>query len=156
MQQRPTPEPTGSASPTAGSTRRGLLAGVGLAGLAGAVAACGQSDGGAATGAPSGGATDGGGGAALAKTGDIPVGGGKIFADQKIVVTQPVQGTFKAFSATCTHRGCTVKSVSAGTINCPCHGSKYSIDDASVTAGPARQALPAKQILVEGGEIKLA
>jgi nitrite reductase/ring-hydroxylating ferredoxin subunit len=163
MQQRPTPEPTGSASPTAvsgtpptaGSTRRGLLAGVGLAGLAGALAACGESDGGVATGAPSGGATDGGGGAALARTSDIPVGGGKVFDDQKVVVTQPVEGTFKAFSATCTHRGCTVASVSGGTINCPCHGSKYSINDASVTAGPAPRALSAKQIVVEGGEIKL-
>jgi Rieske Fe-S protein len=174
MQQEATPEPKRSESPaeasgepsTAGSTRRGLLAGVGLAGLAGVVAACGTSDDGV-TGAPAGGgasapagsAAGGGaarGGAVLAKTSEIPVGGGKIFADQKIVVTQPVQGTFKAFSATCTHRGCTVGEVVDGTIDCPCHGSKFAIGDASVAGGPARASLPAKQIVVEGEQIKLA
>lgn len=178
MQQEATPEPErpqsaaeASGEPRAtGSTRRGMLAGVGLAGLAGVAAACGGSDDGA-TGTPAGGntsgtpdgsakddgATGGGvGGAVLASTSEIPVGGGKIFADQKVVVTQPAQGTFKAFSATCTHRGCTVDSVADGIIGCPCHGSKFTIGDASVTGGPAQKSLPPKQIVVEGGQIKLA
>src|SRR5262245_17872810 len=64
---------------------------------------------------------------ALAKTGDIPVGGGKIFADQQVVVTQPEPGTFLGFNTTCTHQGCAVTSVAGGTINCPCHGSKYHL-----------------------------
>ncbi|OLB75555.1 MAG: hypothetical protein AUI14_20815 [Actinobacteria bacterium 13_2_20CM_2_71_6] len=69
------------------------------------------------------------------KTADIPVQGGKIFPDvdaDGVVVTQPAAGLFKAFSATCTHRGCTLTSVSDGTINCPCHGARYSIADGSV------------------------
>ncbi|MBO1332009.1 Rieske (2Fe-2S) protein [Streptomyces sp. VRA16 Mangrove soil] len=92
----------------------------------------------------------------LAKTSDIPVGGGRIFAAEKVVVTQPTQGDFKAFSAICTHQGCTVSSVSGGTINCPCHGSKYRVADASVAAGPAPRPLPPEQIEVTGNSITLA
>lgn len=129
-----------------GRTRRAVLAGAGLAGVAGVLAACGDSDGGS-----TGGSTG-----VLATKSEIPVGGGKIFSDQKVVVTQPEAGTFKAFSAVCTHRGCTVDSVSGGTINCPCHGSKYKVGDASVAAGPAPAPLETKNITVEGDNIKLA
>ncbi|GAA2442192.1 Rieske (2Fe-2S) protein [Streptomyces mauvecolor] len=93
------------------------------------------------------------GGKVLAQTSDIPVGGGTVFADQKVVVTQPEAGTFKGFSAICTHQGCTVSSVSGGTINCPCHGSKFRIADASVANGPATRPLPGQQITVENGSI---
>lgn len=96
------------------------------------------------------------GGAELASTSDIPVGGGKIFKDRKIVVTQPTKDEFKAFSAICTHQGCTVSTVANGTIDCPCHGSKYRITDASVVAGPAPRPLPAERITVEGNSIRLA
>ncbi|MFE7355728.1 Rieske (2Fe-2S) protein [Streptomyces sp. NPDC057543] len=103
---------------------------------------------------PKGGGKDIG-GDTLAKTADIPKGGGKIFADQGVVVTQPEAGDFKAFSSKCTHQGCAVSSVSNGTINCPCHGSKFDLRTGSVTAGPARQPLPAKAITVEGDSITL-
>ncbi|MEU5276558.1 Rieske (2Fe-2S) protein [Streptomyces asoensis] len=92
----------------------------------------------------------------LAKTADIPVGGGKIFADEKVVVTQPTQGDFKAFSAVCTHQGCTVGSVTDGIIHCPCHRSEFRIADGSVAGGPAPSPLPAERITVQGGSIKLA
>ncbi|BAC74228.1 iron sulfur protein [Streptomyces avermitilis] len=119
-----------------------------------------QSTSGTPSGSPSGtaSATASGGAAAgpeLAKTSDIPVGGGTIFKDEKVVVTQPEQGEFKAFSAVCTHQGCTVSTVSDGTINCPCHGSKFRITDASVAAGPAPRPLPAEKITVEGNSIRL-
>ncbi|WP_406860039.1 Rieske (2Fe-2S) protein [Streptomyces sp. HUAS MG47] len=94
-------------------------------------------------------------GEALAKTSDIPVGGGTVFAEQKVVVTQPTAGEFKAFSAICTHMGCTVNKVADGTIDCPCHGSKYRITDASVVAGPAPRPLPPEQITVSGDQITL-
>jgi Rieske Fe-S protein len=93
---------------------------------------------------------------ALASTADIPVGGGKIFASQKLVVTQPKAGTFKAFSNVCTHQGCAVTSVSNGTIICPCHGSTFDVADGSVVDGPARTALAAKKIKVSGKSITLA
>ncbi|GGO76067.1 Rieske (2Fe-2S) protein [Nonomuraea cavernae] len=92
----------------------------------------------------------------LAATSDIPSGGGKIFESQKVVVTQPQEGEFRAFSAVCTHQGCTVASVSNGTINCPCHGSKFDIADGSVAGGPAGDPLPEKKIKVDGDTIMLA
>ncbi|EPD61596.1 MULTISPECIES: Rieske (2Fe-2S) protein [Streptomyces] len=96
------------------------------------------------------------GGQELAKTSDIPVGGGRIFKDEKVVVTQPEKGEFKAFSAVCTHQGCTVSAVADGTINCPCHGSRFKVADGSVAKGPAPKPLAEQQIKVEGNSINLA
>ncbi|MFD9241675.1 Rieske (2Fe-2S) protein [Streptomyces sp. NPDC059556] len=101
----------------------------------------------ASAGAPSG--------RALARTADIPVGGGTVFKAEKVVVTQPTAGEFKAFSAVCTHQGCLVNKVADGTIDCPCHGSKFRITDAAVVAGPAPRPLPAEQITVSGDSITL-
>jgi Rieske Fe-S protein len=92
---------------------------------------------------------------ALAKTSEIPVGGGKIFGAKAVVVTQPTKGTFQAFSTVCTHQGCAVDEIKGGTINCPCHGSKFAIADGSVTAGPAPKPLPAKKISVDGDSLIL-
>ena len=87
------------------------------------------------------------------KVADIPVGGGKVFATEKIVVTQPKAGEFKAFSAICTHKGCTVAKVADGTIDCPCHGSKFNMTTGAVTAGPAPAPLPPKTATVSGTSI---
>ena len=100
--------------------------------------------------------TAAGGNGELAATADIPVGGGKIFAEPDVVVTQPAEGTFEGFSATCTHQGCTVSTISDDTINCPCHGSKFALADGSVVNGPARARCPKKTIKVAGGQITLA
>jgi Rieske Fe-S protein len=155
------------------ATRRGMLAGVGLVGLASAITACGAgasssstpaagsavTPGGPASSAASGGAGGGGSSApagnALASTSQIPVGSGMVFSGQQVVVTQPSAGEFKAFSAVCTHMGCIVNQVSNGTIDCPCHGSQYSIKTGDVVAGPAPKPLPAKQIKVSGDSIFL-
>jgi Rieske Fe-S protein len=93
---------------------------------------------------------------ALAKVSDIPVGGGKVFADKKVVLTQPSAGVIKAFSAVCTHQGCLVDGVSGGTINCPCHGSSFKVADGSVAGGPAKRSLPSVSVTVVDGAIKLA
>ena len=96
-----------------------------------------------------------GGGPVSAKTGDIPVGGGTIFADAQTVITQPTAGTYKAFSSICTHAGCPVAQVT-DTIGCNCHGSKFSLADGSVVAGPAQKALPAKTVTVTGDTVSVA
>jgi Rieske Fe-S protein len=116
---------------------------------------------GSASGSPTAAATEGGsggaaGGEALARTSAIDVGGGAIFADQEVVVTQPSAGEFKCFTAICTHQGCLVSSVSDGTINCDCHGSQYSIEDGEVEAGPATFPLAEVPIAVSGDSISLA
>ena len=154
------------------ATRRGVLAGVGLVGLASAITACGAGSsssaaaGNAATtpaaagstaagGAAAGGASSSAGTKALAATSEIPVGSGMIFPGPQVVVTQPTAGEFKAFSAVCTHMGCIVNQISNGTIDCPCHGSQYSITTGDVVAGPAPKPLSAEQIKVSGGSIFL-
>jgi Rieske Fe-S protein len=98
-------------------------------------------------------ASPGSGGPVTVATSDIPVGGGKVFEAQQIVVTQPVAGTFKAFDATCTHQGCTVAKVAAGVITCPCHNSQFSATDGSVKAGPAPAPLASVPLTVNGTEI---
>lgn len=92
----------------------------------------------------------------LAKTGDIPVGGGKVFGAEKVVVTQPAEGEFKAFSAVCTHQGCAMREVDGGTVNCPCHGSRFRVADGTVAGGPAPRPLPPRAIDVRGNSIRLA
>jgi Rieske Fe-S protein len=154
------------------ATRRGVLAGVGLVGLAGVITACGA--GGASNlsdsaGSTTGGATTGGTGSgssaaasagsgaagALASTSEIPVGSGMVFAARQVVVTQPTAGEYKAFTAVCTHMGCIVNQVSHGTIDCPCHGSEYSIKTGAVVRGPAPLPLAAKKIKITGESIFL-
>jgi Rieske Fe-S protein len=160
-----------SLPPAPAPARRTIVAAVGAAGLAVALTACGSSDdsssadssdtqaGANTSGGDSGSggsASSGSGGTALAKTSDIPEGGGKIFKDQGVVVTQPTAGTYKAFSSKCTHQGCAVTSIANGVIVCPCHKSEFSVADGSVKKGPATQALPAEQISVSGDSITLA
>ncbi|MFC8393141.1 Rieske (2Fe-2S) protein [Streptomyces sp. NPDC057238] len=166
-----------SLTSASGPARRTVVAAAGAAGLSVALTACGGSDddasgssadsgstgassdgdGGSTSGGGSGGGENAGAGAdPLASTADIPEGGGKVFADRKVVVTQPTAGEFKAFSATCTHQGCAVKSIADGVINCPCHNSNFSITDGSVQSGPATKPLPAVEITVSGDSITLA
>ena len=147
----------------ASASRRALLAG---AGAACAVLAAGcttyNASSGGLNGAPGGGGSTssapaaGRGGTVLATTSQVPVGGGKILSGQKIVITQPAAGTFKGFSAVCTHQACIVDAVSSGTIDCPCHGSRFSINDGSVVNGPAASPLPPVSIKVEGTSIVAA
>jgi nitrite reductase/ring-hydroxylating ferredoxin subunit len=157
------------------TTRRSVLAGAAGAGAVAALAACGSGGGGGSSsggsGSSSGGSGDqpgsstpatgasiGGAPTTLGKTSDIPVGGGKIFAAEKVVITQPTAGDFKAFSAVCTHQGCIVATVRDNTITCTCHGSQYSATDGSVKrAAPglttdSQKPLAAETVKVEGGD----
>ncbi|MER5577954.1 MULTISPECIES: Rieske (2Fe-2S) protein [Streptomyces] len=158
-----------SVQPMSGPSRRTVVAAVGAAGLTVALTACGSedkaSDPSTEQGAAGGGATNdgagssggaGAGGAALAKTADIPEGSGKIFKDEKVVVSQPAAGDYKAFSTICTHQKCPMVDLKDDIISCACHGSQFSVLDGSVKKGPAVQPLEAKQISVNGDSITLA
>jgi Rieske Fe-S protein len=93
-------------------------------------------------------------GVPLGKASAVPVGGGAVFAAQKVVVTQPQAGKYVGLSAVCTHQGCLVGSVAGGTINCPCHGSRYHLDG-TVARGPAPRALAPRPVAVVDGELEL-
>jgi nitrite reductase/ring-hydroxylating ferredoxin subunit len=134
-----------------GASRRAVVGGVvGLGVGVPLIAACG-SDSGDANGG-SGSTTSG----TIGKSSEVPVGGGKIFASDKVVVTQPTEGDFKAFSAICTHQQCVVTEVKGEDIDCTCHGSKFSITDGSVVQGPATKPLENLQVSVKNGEITVA
>lgn len=75
-------------------------------------------------------------GAELAKTSDVPVGGGLVLSDQQLIITQPKAGTFKAFSNICTHRQCPITTIQGDEMVCGCHGSQFSISDGRNTVGP--------------------
>ena len=154
------------------ATRRGVLLGVGLAGMGGVLAGCstaavpygadeaGQAPGqqGSAPSASSGvaGQTAGGAiGTLLGLVKDIPVGGGRVFMAEKVIVTQPASGVLRAFSAVCTHVGCICNKVASGTISCPCHGSEFKITDGTVVTGPAPAPLAARTIAISDGKILL-
>lgn len=152
---------------TSGLNRRNVV-GVATAAAIGlpVLAACGSDDPETATdpaSTPTGSSSDAAGesptdsaAVALAATSDIPVGGCAVFAEQQVVVTQPSEGDFKAFSSVCSHQGCTVSASSDGVIPCGCHGSEFSIDDGSVLQGPATAPLPEVAISVDGDSITLA
>jgi Rieske Fe-S protein len=93
---------------------------------------------------------------AIARVSELPVGGGVVLAGRRVVLTRPDSDTVRAFSAVCTHAGCTVTGVSEGTITCPCHSSAFRIADGSVASGPATSPLPAVNVTVEGDSIRLS
>jgi Rieske Fe-S protein len=131
-------------------SRRTLLGGAAVVGGAAALSACGAS--GSST--PSAGGPSAG--EALVATADVPVGGGVVLESPAVVVTQPADGEFHAFSSICTHAGCPVSEVVDNEIVCTCHGSHYSATDGSVVSGPAPAPLPSVAVEVSGGEVVTA
>lgn len=136
---------TGEGTTEPPACRRTVLRGAALAGAAGlGLAACGGRTGSAAgPTAP----------VQLGPSSEVPVGGAKLYREDRVVVSQPRQGTFKAFSAVCTHQGCVVDSVQGTTVSCPCHGSQFDAETGAVVQGPATKALPAVHVTVAGGTI---
>ena len=158
------PEPRSELSQTE-VNRRLIFRGAAMGGVAlPLLAACGDDPetGGAGTSTGGGGTTEaspttgGDDGGALTSTADVPVGGGQILENEQIVVTQPAEGEFKAFTAVCTHQQCLVTSVKDGAIQCPCHGSRFSAEDGSVQGGPATAPLEEIPITVEDTQITRA
>jgi Rieske Fe-S protein len=93
-------------------------------------------------------------GGALVATKDVPVGGGVLVQDSKIVV-QPRSGTFKAYSATCPHQGVIVPAPSPGAaiMECPGHNSQFKVADGSLVRGPATRGLTAIPVKVQKGYV---
>jgi Rieske Fe-S protein len=137
-----------SGAPSVHVTRRSVIAGAAAVGVASALVACGSDE-----------PAEGGGGNAAASTktvpvADVPVGGAAIVGD--VVVSQPSAGSYKAFSAVCTHQNCLVSRVEGTKITCLCHGSQFSAADGSVITGPANRSLIAKTVTVTGDTLTIA
>lgn len=129
------------------TTRRTAMS-VAAAGGTLALTACGGSEG-----SPPAGESSGAAGVRV-PVADVPEGGGLV--RDRVVVTQPSAGTFKAFDATCPHQGCAVDKVTTEAIICPCHGSQFDPTDGSVTQGPATEGLKAMTATVEGADVAVS
>lgn len=68
------------------------------------------------------------------------------------ILIRTEDGSLKAFSAVCTHAGCTV-GYDGSQIYCPCHGGTYSAETGEVTGGPPPAPLTPKEVLEQGGQI---
>ncbi|MEU4691299.1 Rieske (2Fe-2S) protein [Actinoplanes sp. NPDC023714] len=153
------------------STRRCILVGAGAIGATAVLAACGTDGtgtnpngtdfdadpapaGSTAAGSGDSGGDSGGGGEVVVAAADVKVGGGVI--TDKLVVTQPTEGTYKAFSKVCTHQGCEVSEIADGQIICRCHNSFFSVKDGAPTSGPAQQPLAETKVELDGDNIVVA
>jgi cytochrome b6-f complex iron-sulfur subunit len=131
--------------------RREMLARTGgIAAVAAGVAVLAACGGGSEEATPS--ATAGADGS-LAQVADIPVGGAisAKAAAEKILIVQATAGVITAFSAICTHQGCTV-APGNGELDCPCHGSRYDLGGA-VIQGPAKEPLTPYDVHVKDGAV---
>ncbi|MFD9889022.1 Rieske (2Fe-2S) protein [Amycolatopsis sp. NPDC059027] len=139
------------------SRRSVLTAGAAVAGAAvGAVAlsSCGTS-GNAATAGTKNAQPAPAPGQPLVALADVPVGEAKAAKGpdgSDIVVARTAENTAAAFSAICTHQGCTVAPQGAE-LKCPCHGSVFDALTGAVKNGPAKQPLPPVKVRVDNGQI---
>jgi Rieske Fe-S protein len=150
------PLPKENIVPLAQPSRRQVVAAAVGAGSLVAIAACsgGSSSGGSGSG---GGAGSGGAvaaGTVLTPLSAVPVGSSVAAKDASgpILVAQPTAGKVVAFSAICTHQGCTVAAAGAK-FQCPCHGSTYDAATGAVLKGPAARPLTPVQVHVDGGNV---
>ncbi|MEV7442037.1 Rieske (2Fe-2S) protein [Streptomyces sp. NPDC091204] len=89
----------------------------------------------------------------LGAAADVPVGGAKLYREQKLIVGCPAEGRYTAFSAQCTHAGCVLDKIVEGQGNCPCHGSRFDVATGKVLRGPASAPLPAVPVRAENGKL---
>ncbi|MEU2433380.1 Rieske (2Fe-2S) protein [Streptomyces sp. NPDC007861] len=83
----------------------------------------------------------------------VPVGGTRLYREQRLVVYRPAEGEYRAFSAQCTHAGCVLDTVEGTEGNCPCHGSRFDVTTGEAVRGPATVPLPEVPVTVEGGKL---
>ena len=98
----------------------------------------------------------GNGGSATVALSSIPVGGAVSaqLGSTPIVVAQPSAGTVVAFSAVCTHAGCTV-APQGKEFDCPCHGSRFDGTTGDVITGPASTPLTKLTATVSAGKVTI-
>ena len=110
--------------------------------------------------APSGVAAppSGGGDKVTVAASDVPVGGvvSQTVGEDPVVVAQPSEGEFVAYSAVCTHAGGIVAPAGKLVVQCPLHGSEFDLgDDGAVLAPPAKRPLAEYPLTVAGDQLEL-
>jgi Rieske Fe-S protein len=89
----------------------------------------------------------------VAKNGEIPVGGVKLFqyANEQCILIRIGESSYAAYSQKCTHLSCSVYyEREKNRLECPCHEGSFSVQDGSVLQGPPTRPLP-KVILEQHG-----
>jgi thiosulfate dehydrogenase [quinone] large subunit len=86
----------------------------------------------------------------------LPDGQAAVYRDpstqQPDIVIRNSDGSLVAFSAVCTHAGCTV-GYEGGQLVCPCHGGTYSASTGQVTGGPPPAPLARRKVIESKGSI---
>ena len=92
----------------------------------------------------------------LGSSSQLPRGQGATYRDPRDgapdIVVRNSNGDLRAFSAVCTHAGCTV-GFEGGQIVCPCHGGTFDPRSGAVISGPPPSGLPARRVVESGGQI---
>ncbi|MFD3436341.1 Rieske (2Fe-2S) protein [Streptomyces sp. NPDC058685] len=83
----------------------------------------------------------------------VPVGGAKLYREQRLIVSCPAAGQYRAFSAQCTHAGCVLDKVEGTEGNCPCHGSRFDVTTGKALQGPATVPLPEVPVTAKDGKL---
>lgn len=80
-----------------------------------------------------------------------------IIGDTPVLVVRTADGTIRALHDRCSHRGCSLAdgTIEGETIECPCHGSRFSFRDGHVERGPAGAPQPAFEARETAGRIEL-
>jgi thiosulfate dehydrogenase [quinone] large subunit len=92
----------------------------------------------------------------LGPSSKLPRGQGANYRDprdgQPDIVVRHDDGSLSAFSAVCTHAGCTV-GYQGGQIVCPCHGGTFDPSSGAVVSGPPPSGLARRRVVEKGGRI---
>ncbi|HEV7207040.1 MAG TPA: Rieske (2Fe-2S) protein [Jatrophihabitans sp.] len=92
-------------------------------------------------------------GTLLAALADVPKDGGVVLHGPKVVLTRGADDAVHAFSSICPHQGCEVNRIAGGTIECPCHASRFDATTGKVVGGPAPHGLDPVAVTVRNGEV---
>ncbi|MFJ2646822.1 Rieske (2Fe-2S) protein [Streptomyces sp. NPDC087420] len=89
----------------------------------------------------------------LGAASEVPVGGAKLYREQRVIVYCPAKGEYKGFSAQCTHAGCLLEKLEGTIGDCPCHGSRFDVTTGEAVHGPATVPLPKVPVRLEGDNL---
>jgi nitrite reductase/ring-hydroxylating ferredoxin subunit len=76
----------------------------------------------------------------------------------KRIVLARTENGFAAFDDRCTHKGGSLAggSMMCGTVQCPWHGSQFSVQNGNVTAGPAKTPIKTYPVSEKNGHVYVA